>query len=609
MKTHIGKKAPLGFYFENGQVNFSIHAPLATTVKLLLFNQEGVQVDSIVMHQTKERWHICLLDSAPTFIYQYELHQNSKKIIIFDPFSPFSTSPTNWGEDAYNKNRVKSIAQQPKPFDWEDVKPPCHKLVDTIFYEMHIRGFTNDPSSRVENRGTFLGAIEKIPHLKELGITTIELLPIQEFNESKLKKPLTEYWGYSTINFFQIMNRYLSSPNQINDLKLFIKTAHQNDIEVVLDVVYNHTGGKSPLLITDPTYYILTKDKKHTNYTGCGNSISANEKHSIELISESLKYLVKEFHIDGFRFDLAATLTRDKKGSPLKKSPLIKTLANDSVLKSVKLISEPWDPGGLYQVGHFPPPFSDWNGWYRDIARKYINGFEVEIKDVQEAILGTPHLFKTKAPYESINFITVHDGFSLLDLVSYETKHNEANNENNQDGSDCNFSKNFGTEGKSKKLDSIRTRQIKNFALFLFCSAGTPLMLMGDEVGMTHEGNNNPWCQDNATNYLRWDQFNNEIFNFFKEVIALRKEHNHFKFHTQEELEAIQFHSQKNSKVLVIQFNSKDKGPLCVAFNPTKQEQKIELPGGHEWEVNLKTHQDNSTLSLTSYSSSLYFSK
>ena len=475
-----------------------LYAPYADNVEIRINDQ------LFEMVKDGKYWHFDPQNCPPTFHYSYIIDGHE----IFDPYCPYLTSSHQWG-DPFNP---RSIYRQASPFDWENDTLPQHK--DPIYYEMHIRGFTQDPSSKVAHPGTFLGAIEKIPYLKELGITSVELLPIQEFNESALKKPLTNYWGYATVNFFAIMNRYLVVDP--SELKLFVREMHKNNLEVILDVVYNHVGDDSPLYHLDPNYFILDDGGNHTNYTGCGNTLNANAEPARSLILDSLRYLATEYHLDGFRFDLASTLTRDSKGQPLENPPLIHAMRNDPVIGKLKLISEPWDPGGLYQVGHFPANFADWNGWYRDTARKFLNGFETPTDDVKRALTGSPHLFEKKGIEQSINFITVHDGFTLHDLISYETKQNEANNENNQDGSDTNFSKVFPNEAKLE--------QAKNFIRFLLTSKGAPLILMGDEVGFSHNGNNNPWCQDNDLNWLNWDKPNQDLFTFFKETIALRKE-------------------------------------------------------------------------------------
>jgi isoamylase len=575
----------LGAYIKGSKTSFALHAPAAEKVKLCLYQtaQDKKPCFTVDMEQKGSSWVVTLSEKLVNFCYTYLVFRNEKSQEIFDPFHPYTTASSKWGQKGYANNLVRSIILEPSMFNWEGIQPPNIPMQELIIYEMHIRGLTRDQTSNVSSPATFQGAIEKIPYLKSIGINAVELLPIQEFNESEINfihpktgRALTNYWGYSTVNFFSPMNRYFGSANDHTELKSFVKEMHRNQIEVILDVVYNHTGSASPLFICDPNYYIL-KNGQSTNYTGCGNTISANSKPSIKLIIESLKFLVNEFQIDGFRFDLASILVRSETGAPLEKPPLIEAIKNDPVLSKVKLISEPWDPGGLYQVGSFPLPFADWNGYFRDIARQYINGFPIDINLVQDVIKGSFRLFGSKTPAHSINFITVHDGFSLFDLVSYNQKHNEENSEHNRDGTDCNYSNNFGTEGANDLLYHFRRQQVYNFITFLFMSFGVPMMLMGDEMGMTHGGNNNPWCQDNEINWVNWNKIDTDILTFVQKVIEIRKSVSLFKATSFAELECVHFHQTYSDRVVCYIIPSKEK-TVCVAFNPTNDQHEFALP-------------------------------
>ena len=405
-----------------------------------------------------------------------------------------------------------------------------------IIYEMHVRSFTRDPSSCVESSGTFLGIIEKIPHLVALGINAVELLPIYEFNEREncKTKPKTggsllNYWGYSPENFFTPMRRF-GTPEEFKQL---VKQLHKSGIEVILDVVYNHTSeGSDPNYyrsfrgIDNAAYYMLDKNG-YLNYSGCGNTFNCHNSAAMTLILDSLRYWVLEYHIDGFRFDLAPILTRDCLGKPLKHPPLIEKITKDPLLGATKLIAEPWDCGGLYQVGHFPSwRFSEWNDRYRNAVRRFFRGEEVK-EEMKQRILGSPDLYEGHLPSKSINFITIHDGFTLRDLVSYEQKHNEENGEKNLDGTEDNISWNCGIEGVTTdpNIRRLRDRQMRNFLFILLISQGIPMLLMGDEYGHTRRGNNNVWCQDNQLNYFLWDELekNRPLFQFLSKLISFRK--------------------------------------------------------------------------------------
>jgi isoamylase/glycogen operon protein len=412
---------------------------------------------------------------------------------------------------------------------------------------MHVRSFTQHPSSHSAHPGTFLGIIEKIPYLKSLGVNAVELMPIHEFDETEYHKKnpktgslLFNYWGYSTINFFCPMNRYGSKAafeGPIEEFKMMVKELHRNQIEVILDVVFNHTA-EGPLNgptfsfrgIDNSTYYILDENGGYKDYSGCGNTFNCNHPIPHDLIVESLKYWVQEMHVDGFRFDLASILTRDQQGEPLTSPPVVEMIVKDPLLSNTKLIAEAWDAGGLYQVGSFPAfsRWAEWNGKYRDVVRRFIKGTDQQAGEFAKAITGSQDLYGVdRDPYHSVNFVTAHDGFTLKDLVSYQEKHNEENGEENRDGSSNNDSWNCGHEGETKNhaVQLIRARQMRNFHLALMLSLGVPMLLMGDEYGHTRRGNNNAWCQDNELNWFLWDEIKQQkdFFRFYKLVNHLRK--------------------------------------------------------------------------------------
>ena len=443
--------------------------------------------------------------------------------------------------------RPRGLISFQSTFDWKGDRSPQIPLRDLIIYEMHVRGFTISPSSGVRHPGTFLGIIEKIPHLLDLGVNAIELMPLQEFNENENTNinPLTHqqlcnYWGYSTVNFFAPMTRYATktAPGaSIEEFKTMVRELHKNGIEVILDVVFNHTAEgneKGPILsfkgFENPVYYLLNHDFTYSNYTGCGNTVNCNHPVVWEFIVKCLRYWVLEMHVDGFRFDLASTLTRGRQGQPLPTPPLIESLTDDPVLSKVKLIAEPWDLE-VYQVGQFyshVKRWSEWNGKYRDCIRQFIKGNAGIKGEFITRLCGSEDLYYNRTPLASINFITVHDGFTLRDLVSYNEKHNESNGEDNRDGLTDNDSWNCGIEGPTDddKILALRNRQMRNYHFTLMISQGVPLLLMGDEYGHTKNGNNNTWCHDNELNWFLWDKLkeNGDFYRFYKEMILFRKE-------------------------------------------------------------------------------------
>lgn len=464
-----------------------------------------------------------------------------------DPYAKAVVGQSEWGQkpDAFLGYRGRVVKNN---FDWGITKPSIIPMEDLIIYEMHVRGFTKDASSGVAHPGTFHGIMEKIPYLKELGINAVELMPIFEFDEMRDHRvidgrELLDYWGYNTVSFFAPNTSYASDReyNHVGtELKQLIKTLKENGIEVILDVVFNHTAEGNedgPFFsfkgIDNNVYYMLTPDGNYYNFSGCGNTVNCNHPVVQQMIVECLRYWVTTYRVDGFRFDLASILGRNEDGTPMDKPPLLQTLAFDPILGDVKLIAEAWDAGGLYQVGNFPSwkRWSEWNGKYRDDLRDFLKGGYWKAPEAALRISGSSDLYN---PFErgtnaSINFITCHDGFSLYDLYSYNHKHNEANGWNNTDGSDDNRSWNCGTEGDTKDplILKLRYRMIKNAFAVLICSRGTPMFLSGDEFCDTRFGNNNPYCQDNLTSWLDWKLLDThrDIFEFCKYMIHFRRNH------------------------------------------------------------------------------------
>ncbi len=572
-QTSNGRYYPLGAtLFEDG-VNFAIYSQFASEVFLLLFDrQEGEPTDIIKLEgRTKYIWHGFVHGLKAGQLYGYivkgdfnpaeGMRFNENKFLI-DPYAKALTgkfrnidnlllaydpisSLRDLSKDTRDNTSVvpKSIVIDDH-FDWQgDVSPdiPLHEL---IIYEVHLKGFTAHRSSGVKNPGTYLGFIEKIPYLKDLGINAVEFLPLHEFyvEDFLLSKGLTNYWGYNTIGFFAPESSYGTErfPGcQVNEFKTLVRELHKEGMEIILDVVYNHTAEGNelgPTLcfkgIDNPTYYCLTGTPRepyryYMNYTGCGNSLNLANPHAIRLVMDSLRYWVEVMHVDGFRFDLASVLGREE-GLFQKSASFFDAISQDPVLNHVKLIAEPWDIG-TYQVGNFPVDWSEWNGKFRDTIRRFGKGDGGQVKDLGWRLTGSADLYgdEGRSAYNSINFITCHDGFTLHDLVTYNDKHNEANLEENRDGTNDNSSWNCGVEGKTDDIpiSNLRKQLIKNYVCYLLFSCGSPMILGGDEFMRTQSGNNNAYCQDNETNWFQWDEVekNSDIFNFFKKAIAFEK--------------------------------------------------------------------------------------
>lgn len=548
-----GKVGPLGATIKADTVNFAIIAKHATSVILALFDHESKQEIARFVLDAKENrtgdvWHIALKGLLLPVLYSYfmdgnrnppDYYDNSKPLI--DPYAKKLDVSNEWGKPPATLPR--GVIHQEEEFDWQNVKSPNIPLKDLIIYEMHVRGFTQDPSSKVVNTGTFLGIIEKIPYLLELGINAIELLPIFEFDETRNSKKdpttgqkLCNFWGYATLNFFCPMQRYASKPGKAKEeFQMMVRELHRNNIEVILDVVFNHSGElpaeeayRSFLGIDQQVYYLL-ENNQHTNYSGCGNTMNLNHPVVQNLVIDCLHYWATEMRVDGFRFDLATVMNRNMQGELLHESPLIHNLSYDSVLSSKKLIAEPWDLNG-YQLGGFSSKkhrWSEWNDQYKIAIRRFVKGDPFSKKDLGQRITGSQKNFPKRTPQASINFITSHDGFTIKDLVSYNDKHNLCNGEENQDGDNNSCSWNCGVEGNTTdpKILKLRENQQLNFYVLLFLSLGVPMMLMGDEYGHTKQGNNNTWCHDDQLNYFLWDKIDPRHLLFIKKLIRFRKEH------------------------------------------------------------------------------------
>lgn len=564
-KLRRGRPFPFGATLEPGGVNFSIFSSYATSCTLVLFQKHAIA--PLVEIPFPDEFRIGNVYTMVVFDLDYEnieygfrmdgpnsFHDGQwfdKNKILMDPYAKIIGGRDVWGETPNWDNPYQHRARIAfDDFDWEQDRPLEIPPEDQIIYEMHVRSFTRHPSSGVKHKGTFAGIREKIPYLKDLGVTSVELMPIYEFDEfenSRLSpvngELLVNYWGYSTVGFFAPKAGYAATGKlgmQVDELKALIKDLHKHGLEVILDVVFNHTAEgneNGPTIsfrgIDNKTYYMLTPEGYYYNFSGCGNTLNCNNPIVRNIVLDCLRYWAAEYHIDGFRFDLASILGRDPWGAPLANPPLLETLAFDPILAKCKLIAEAWDAGGLYQVGSFPAfgRWAEWNGKYRDGVRKFLKGDSGRVGDMAQRIQGSPDLYawEGRAPATSINFITAHDGFTLMDLVSYNSKHNEANGENNNDGSNDNDSWNCGWEGITDNwnINALRHRQIKNAVAILMVSQGVPMILMGDEMGRTQLGNNNTYCHDNDLNWLDWElvEANLDIFRFFKNCIAFRKAH------------------------------------------------------------------------------------
>lgn len=564
-----GAAHPLGVTVDPGGVNFSIFSEHASHVELVLFDRhdapEPVQVVPLVprSHRTFHFWHCYVHDLKPGMHYAYRMngpnepasgHFFDPEKMLLDPYAQ-GISKELWqrvsacrpGDNLRMSLRCSIIDSG--EYDWEGDQPLNRPLNETIIYEMHVGGFTRSRTSGVTHPGTFHGVIEKIPYLQELGVTAVELLPVFEFDDQETLRvvngvPLTNYWGYSTMGFFAPHSSYCVSPSEAQHVREFrdmVKALHRAGIEVILDVVFNHTdegNHQGPVYCFKGVdnsiyYYLVPEDKQYYyDYTGCGNTFNCNHPIPEKLIVDCLEYWVREMHVDGFRFDEGSVLTRGEDGAPLKHPPVIWATELSETLADTKIFAEAWDAAGLYQVGYFPGyRWGEWNGRYRDTVRRFVKGDGGMIGKVASRIAGSADLYQSRGhlPVNSVNFITCHDGFTLNDLVSFNYKHNERNGETNRDGIDNNLSWNCGHEGPTKdaEVEALREKQIRNFVTILMVSQGVPMFVMGDEVRRTQRGNNNAYCQDNEISWFDWNLVERHpgLLRFWQRLIAFRKRH------------------------------------------------------------------------------------
>jgi glycogen operon protein len=557
----MGRPLPLGATGMDSSINFALFCREATAVTLVLFKPKAKSASSTIFldaesHKTGDIWHVEVHGLPIDYTYAYQIvRQDTNTIseqnqLILDPYAKSIVGSECWGQVVSGHWRCGLPTGD---FDWQGDKPLKRPLCETIIYELHVRGFTCHESSKVKHPGTYRGLIEKIPYLQDLGVTALELLPIAEFDENENKaldpvsrKPLKNFWGYSPVAYFAPKASYAASKGQqINEFKELVRALHQAGIEVILDVVFNHTAEGNSLgptisfrALGNNIYYMLDADTAdYLNYSGCGNTVNSNHPVVREFIMDCLRYWVTEMHVDGFRFDLASIMSRGQRGEVLSQPPLVEQIAEDPILAQTKIIAEAWDAAGLYQVGRFSshPRWAEWNGRFRDDCRSFLAGHGGMTSKLATRIAGSSDLYQHnhRDPTNSINFLTSHDGFSLSDLVSYNHKHNEQNGEYNRDGDNNNLSWNSGKEGvsRSKKILALRARRLRTMAFVLMVSQGTPMLLAGDEFCRTQGGNNNAYCQDNLTSWLDWRlaQKNADTIRFFQMLIALRKRHRLFR--------------------------------------------------------------------------------
>ncbi|XP_071725446.1 isoamylase 1, chloroplastic isoform X1 [Rutidosis leptorrhynchoides] len=657
-----GYPTPFGATAQEDGVNFAIYSRNASSATLCLLTPsdlpekrvtEEIPLDQLT-NKTGDVWHVFLKGDFTDMLYGYKFsgefcpeegHYYDSSQILLDPYAKAVVSRGEFGvlgpdDDCWSQ--MACTIPVIDEFDWEGDLPLSFAQRDLVIYEMHVRGFTRHESSNTESRGTYLGVVDKLDHLKELGVNCIELMPCHEFNELEyysynpvLGDYRLNYWGYSTINYFSPMLRYASAGarncglDAINEFKQLVKEAHKRGIEVLMDVVFNHTAEgneNGPILsfrgVNNSVFYMLAPKGEFYNYSGCGNTFNCNHPVVRQFIVDSLRYWVTEMHVDGFRFDLASIMTRSSSlwdavnvygtqleddvlttGSPLSNPPLIDMISNDPILRGVKLIAEAWDCGGLYQVGVFPHwgVWSEWNGKYRDTVRQFIKGTDGFSGAFAECLCGSPNLYQKggRKPWHSVNFICAHDGFTLADLVTYNEKHNIANGEDNKDGDSHNNSWNCGQEGEfvSISVKRLRKRQMKNFFLCLMVSQGVPMIHMGDEYGHTKGGNNNTYCHDNHMNYFQWDKLedsSSDFFRFCRLITNFRHECESLGLNDFPTAERLQWHGHapetpdwtETSRFVAFSMKDSVKGELYIAFNTGHLPVTITLPErpGYKWD-------------------------
>jgi isoamylase len=659
-EIQAGSPLPFGAHPRGEGVNFALFSRHADRVWLELYAQtEDVRPDRIIeldpaSHRTGDVWHVWVRGVSLGQLYAYRVdgsylpkqgHRFNKYKLLLDPYATAITHRQHWdfgqalGYDPTSAQADLSFSSldsagamprcivTPKHFDWEGDQPLRLPWSEVVIYETHLRGLTFHPSAGVRHPGTYQGLAEKLPYLKELGVTAIELMPVHEFNDDEMGRtnPLTgerlkNFWGYNTVSFFAPKASYCSTGGlgqQVAEFKEMVKACHRAGIEVILDVVFNHSAEGNELGptfafrgIDNAIYYMLADDKRYyRNYTGTGNTLNANHPVVRDFILDALRYWTVEMHVDGFRFDLASVLDRDEQGNLLPDAPLLERIAEDPILREVRIIAEAWDAAGAYQVGSFPEArWAEWNGRYRDEVRRFWRGDNGLLGVFASRICGSADLYQHsgKGPESSINYVTCHDGFTLNDLVSYSHKHNQANGEENRDGTNENYSANYGVEGETAdpQIQALRVRQIKNFLVTLFVSRGVPMLLGGDEFRRTQQGNNNAYCQDNEISWYDWSllEHHQEIHHFTRGMIALRRAHSVLSrgaFYTDADVRFFNpsgeppdwFDGQERCLGMLIQAGGQP--TLCLIFNAETEAVEFTLPTlfeGRKWRLAVDTH-------------------
>jgi glycogen operon protein len=559
-----GKCLPLGASAMPDGVNFALLCRHGDAVCLVIYPVDGDEsLAEIALHprrnRTGDHWHVLVAGLPPAFSYGWRVDgprgpgdSYDPDVVLLDPSATALSNGARWGESTELHPHISSRRSLylRRPFHWQEDVPPLTALEDTIVYELHVRGFTCHASSGVAHPGTFAGLAEKVPYLQSLGVTAVELLPVHEFDECDcpFRDPQTgqllrNFWGYNSIAFGAVKASYASTGaqhGQVTEFREMVRAFHAAGMEVILDVVFNHTGegdyrGRTSSLrgLDNRLYYLLSPSGDYLNFSGCGNTVNCNHPVVRQLLINCLRFWVADMHVDGLRFDLASVMGRDYQGHVLVEPPVVEMISEDGVLADTKLIAEPWDAAGLYQVGHFPygRRWSEWNGQYRDQVRRFWRGEPGLASALATRLCGSPDLYEAsgRRPRHSLNFITCHDGFSVWDLVCYNQKHNLANGEGDRDGLNENFSWNCGVEGPTDDpgVLGLRRRQVRNLVATLFLSQGVPMLLAGDEFLRTQGGNNNAWCQDNEVSWVDWSFAgrNAGFWRFVKELIALRRRH------------------------------------------------------------------------------------
>jgi glycogen operon protein len=633
LTTARGHGRPFGVTWRPDGVNFALLSRHARSVQLVLYREDQeeplaeITLDPAI-NKTGDVWHILIRGLPPNVLYGYRIdgpyapragHRFNLRTTLIDPYARAISGGHPWGseEGVHINGRPARLGRIiPDDFDWEEDIPPSTPLSRTVLYELHLRGYTRHPSSRISHPGTYLGLCARIPYLKSLGVTAVQLMPVLEFDEldQHSRHPgtgerLKNYWGYAPISFFAPKAGYAAQPGgQVREFKEMVKAFHHAGIEVILDVVYNHTGEgneNGPTLsfrgLDNAIFYMLDQEGRYHNFAGCGNTLNCNHPVVRDLIIDSLSYLVAELHVDGFRFDLASVLGRGLDGRVLEDPPLLRHIAEHPLLAGTKLVAEAWDAAGLSQLGKFPAwgRWAELNGWFRDDVRRFLRSEPNTSTAVAKRICGSMDLYgdASRHPYHSINFVTCHDGFTLNDLVSYNYKHNWANGETNRDGWNDNLSYNCGHEGPTDNpaVNALRQRQMRNFLALLFISQGVPLLLQGDEFGRTQQGNNNAYCQDNEVSWVDWNlaERNAGLLRFTRMMIALRKLH--FARGREEFMARARWHGTRlgdpdwtgQSRTLALQLHGQHGQPdIAVLFNTHWEHQRFNLPspaGAWRW--------------------------